>query len=188
MIKQGGEWKAVDWQTALDFVAQRPQATIVARHGGARSARWCRRTRRSRSWRWRRASCAASARTTSTSGCGRRDFRGDGHGARHSVARHAGRRARRRSIACSSSAASCARTIRLLAQRLRQAARKGRAGVDAAFGRRRLADPGRAQGDRRAVADCRRCSPTSSAAAAGRAASRFRQALAGIEPDGRRRK
>jgi NADH-quinone oxidoreductase subunit G len=32
MVKQGGEWKAVDWQTALDVVAQ-GLTDIVARHG-----------------------------------------------------------------------------------------------------------------------------------------------------------
>jgi NADH-quinone oxidoreductase subunit G len=32
MIKQGGEWVAVDWQTALDFVAQ-GLTEVVARHG-----------------------------------------------------------------------------------------------------------------------------------------------------------
>jgi len=32
MVKQGGEWKAVDWQTALDVVAQ-GLSDIVARHG-----------------------------------------------------------------------------------------------------------------------------------------------------------
>jgi NADH-quinone oxidoreductase subunit G len=32
MIKQGGEWMAVDWQTALDFVAQ-GLTEVVARHG-----------------------------------------------------------------------------------------------------------------------------------------------------------
>jgi len=32
MIKQGGEWKSVDWQTALDFVAQ-GLMEVVARHG-----------------------------------------------------------------------------------------------------------------------------------------------------------
>ena len=34
MVKQGGEWKAVDWQTALDVVA-RGLADIVAKHGPA---------------------------------------------------------------------------------------------------------------------------------------------------------
>ncbi len=34
MIKEGGEWRTVDWQSALDFVAQRLTA-IVAQHGGA---------------------------------------------------------------------------------------------------------------------------------------------------------
>ncbi|MEO8753149.1 MAG: NADH-quinone oxidoreductase subunit NuoG [Casimicrobiaceae bacterium] len=32
MIKQGGEWKAVDWQTALEFVAQ-GLTDVVAKHG-----------------------------------------------------------------------------------------------------------------------------------------------------------
>jgi NADH-quinone oxidoreductase subunit G len=32
MVKQAGEWKAVDWQTALDVVAQ-GLTDIVARHG-----------------------------------------------------------------------------------------------------------------------------------------------------------
>ena len=31
MIKQGGEWQTVDWQTALEYVARRPEATIKAR-------------------------------------------------------------------------------------------------------------------------------------------------------------
>ncbi len=74
MLKQGGEWKAVDWQTALEFVAQRTRRRRRRSTGPPRSARWCRRIRRSRRWRLPRDSSAASAATTSISGCARPIF------------------------------------------------------------------------------------------------------------------
>ena len=33
MIREGGEWKTVDWQHALDFVSQRIRS-VVDMHGG----------------------------------------------------------------------------------------------------------------------------------------------------------
>ena len=35
MIKDGGEWKSVDWETALEFVARGLKGTSRTRHGGA---------------------------------------------------------------------------------------------------------------------------------------------------------
>ena len=81
MIKDDGEWKTVDWPTALDFVATRLCRRSSASTAAPRSARSCRRTRRSRKWRSPRSSRARSAPTMSISACGRRDFRGDGQGA-----------------------------------------------------------------------------------------------------------
>ena len=71
MVKQGGEWKTVDWQTALEFVANGLQRRHRPSTVRMRWVRWYRRMRRWRNWPWPPASCAAWAATTSTSGCGR---------------------------------------------------------------------------------------------------------------------
>ena len=152
MIKQGGEWKRGRLADGARVRRARARRDVVATaRRRARSARSCRRTRRSRRWR----SPARLVRGLGSDNIDFRlrqsDFRGDGHARRLSVARHADRRSRR--------ARSRAGRRQLPAQgpsAARAAAAPGgarrRAGLDAAFGRRRLADPRRAQGDRRAVA------------------------------------
>jgi hypothetical protein len=49
MGKQGGEWKTVDWQTALEFVA-RGLTDVVENMARRRSVHSCRLTQRWRSW------------------------------------------------------------------------------------------------------------------------------------------
>ena len=111
MVKQGGEWKAVDWQTALEFVANGLR-DIVAKHGAgavgcarvaafdARGDGACRATDARPRQRQRRLPAAADRFPR------RRPAR------RRSVARHADRRCRQARSRRSSWAASCARTIR----------------------------------------------------------------------------
>ena len=110
------------------------------------------------------------------------DFRGDGARRGHPVARHADRRHRARSIACWSSAASCARTIRCSRSGCARPRKKGAQVSIAALGRRRLADAGRAQGDRRAVAAAARARARSSSRRRRRAGAPVPAALAGVEP------
>ena len=112
MIKQDGDWKEVDWQTALEYVAQRPEAQISAR---------------ARRGQHRRAGVAAqhARRTVPAAEAGARPgqrqrrfppapvrFPRRRQAGRRAVARHADRRPRHAATACWSSAASCARTIR----------------------------------------------------------------------------
>ena len=140
MIKEGGEWKTVDWQTALEFVARGLDATSSRSTAAARSARSCRRMRRSRRWRSPRGSCAALGsdnvdfRLRQTRFPRRRRsaraFRGSACRSRSST----------RSIACSSIGSFLRKDHPLVAQRLRQAAKKGAQVSIAALGRRRLAD------------------------------------------------
>ena len=124
MIQEGGEWKTVDWQTALDARRRRPPRDRRRSTAPTRSARSCRRIRRSRRWRSRRSSRAGSARTTSTSGCASpisaatargRAFPGSACRSPSST----------RSIACSSIGSFLRKDHPLIAQRLRQAAKKG---------------------------------------------------------------
>ena len=79
MVKQGGEWKAVDWQTALEFVAQRPDRRRGQARPAARWARWCRRTRRSRNWRWPARLVRGLGSDNIDFRLRQSDFRGDGH-------------------------------------------------------------------------------------------------------------
>ena len=124
MIKEAGEWKTVDWPTALELRRARAQGRRRhARRPRARDARVAAcdaggdgaRRRRSRARSARTTSTSASARAISAATAMAPAFRGSACRSPSSI----------RSIARSSSAASCARTIRSLAQRLRHAARKG---------------------------------------------------------------
>ena len=103
--------------------------------------------------RSRRRSCAASAATTSTSACARPISRPTAgcRACRGSACRSP---SSRRSTACSSSAASCARTIRSSRSACARRRSRGAQVIDAALGRRRLADATCAQGDRAAVELC----------------------------------
>ena len=69
MIKQGGEWKTVDWQTALEYVA-RGLKQIKAEHGAPAHRRaGVGRTARSRNCTCWPSWCAAWAARTSTTAC-----------------------------------------------------------------------------------------------------------------------
>ena len=111
MITDGGEWKTVDWQTALKLVAGRLRET-VAKHGAAALGTLV-------SPHSTLEEMALAAKLTRALGSDnidfrlrQTDFRGDGQGTGIPWLGLAGRRASTRSIACSSSAASCARIIR----------------------------------------------------------------------------
>ena len=123
MIKQGGEWKTVDWTDALDYVA-RGLTQIAVEHGAAEHRRaGDRRSPRSRNCTCSPSSCAASAARTSTSRAMRETRGADGGG--DALARHA----RSPSLSTLQRALVVGSFLRkdhpLFAQRLRQAAKKG---------------------------------------------------------------
>ncbi len=153
MIRQGGEWIDVDWQTALEFVADALK-DVAGEHGGAalgalvsphstlEEMALAARLLRGARLRQRRLPAAADR------------FPRRRAGRRHSVAGNADRRARR--------ARPRAGRRQLPAQgppAARAAAapggEEGRAGVAAARGRRRLADAGRARARRARRRCCR---------------------------------
>jgi NADH-quinone oxidoreductase subunit G len=68
MLKQGGQWQEVDWQTALEYVANGLH-DIRASMAPAPSARWSARTARWKSCSWPAAWCAGWAARTSTTAC-----------------------------------------------------------------------------------------------------------------------
>ncbi len=179
MVKQGGEWKAVDWQTALDFVAQ-GLTDIVARHGpGAIGA------------------LVSPHSTLEELTLAARLVRG----ARQRQHRlppaprgfpRRGRARASRGSACRSPTSSKLDRVLVVGSFLRKDASaagatpapggaQGRRGLDAAFGRRRLAHAGDAQGDRASVEDAARARGHRS-----RAAGASSPSLAGVDADGRR--
>jgi NADH-quinone oxidoreductase subunit G len=68
MLKQGGEWKTVDWQTALEYVANGLKQ-VKDSTAPRPSARWSARTARWRNCSWPASWCAAWAARTSTTAC-----------------------------------------------------------------------------------------------------------------------
>ncbi len=150
-VKVNGEWRDVDWATALEVVAGGLK-DVVSKHGGSAIGVLA-------STQSTLEELALASRLARGLGCGNVDHRLRQGGllrrprARgHSVARHADRgrgharpRAGRRELPAQGPPAD------------RAAPAPGRearhAGHDAACGRRRLADAGRAQGDRAAVRD-----------------------------------
>ena len=75
MVKHGGDWREVDWETALESAAKGLQSVVrrVGRRPGRRF--WPRRSARSKNSRSPRSSRADSARTTSITVCVAIDFR-----------------------------------------------------------------------------------------------------------------
>ena len=180
MIKEGGEWKTVDWPTALDFVA-RGLETVVDRHGGPALGTLV-------SPHATLEEMALAARLTRALGSDnidfrlrQSDFRGDGQGAGVPWLGMpiADLDTLDRVLVIGS---FLRKDHPLAAQRLRQAARKGAQISLAAFGRRRLADSRsriRSSPRRRC---CRRRSPRSSSPRRKGAGKPVPAALAGIEP------
>ena len=111
MIKQGGEWKTVDWKTALDYVADGLKHIKAEPRRGQRSARWLGRTARSRNCTcWRKL-----VRGLGSENIDHRLRHADFANARRPAPRAGWARRSRRCRACSAcswSAPSCARTIR----------------------------------------------------------------------------
>ena len=123
--KQDGEWQEVDWETALEYVAERPEGASARARRRRRSARWRRRTRRSKNCTCSRAARARPRQRQHRSPPAPARLPRPGRRAGGAAGSAADRRARAARARAGRRLVTCARTVPLLAHRLRQAARKG---------------------------------------------------------------